>query len=62
MQTLEPVVFARLMKLPAALRSDVLECFSATGMGPRQIEDLIESLRKDIEDDLDETRQEVEIQ
>ena len=46
MPTIEPVVFARIMMLPAALREDVLECVSSTHMGERQVEELIARMRQ----------------
>lgn len=50
MPTIEPVVFARIMMLPAALREDILECVSSTHMGERQVEELIARMRHDAED------------
>lgn len=35
--------------LPAALREDVLECVSSTHMGARQVEELIDRMRRDAE-------------
>jgi len=48
--TIEPAVFARLMKLPHAARADLLECVAATGMPPRQIENLVDSLLREVKE------------
>ena len=44
LQPIEPVTFARLMQLPPALRSDVLECASSTEISARQMERMIEDM------------------
>ena len=51
MQPIEPVTFARLMQLPSALRSDVLECASSTEISARQMERMIQSIQKQLEAD-----------
>lgn len=45
---IEPLTFARVMQLPAALRSDILECASVTGMPSRQVDKLVEKMRRDM--------------
>lgn len=35
------------MRLPNAARADLLECVAATGMGPRQVEDLVDTMMRE---------------